>query len=67
MTDTAALGALAFLLGVITLVLLCAGIVAGLRERAYQREVERRHAEEWRRIHKAHQDLGRYGDPNRPE
>ena len=69
MTDATILGALVFTIGVIAVVLLCGGIVAGLRERAYQRAREAEYAAEWQRIHKAHQYLGRFDardtSPNR--
>jgi len=46
MTDPAILGALAFLLGLIALVLICGAIVGGLRERAYQRAKEAEYAQQ---------------------
>ena len=69
MTDTAILGALAFLLGLIALVLICGAIVGGLRERAYQRDLERAYADEWCRTHRVHQhdDRHTHHDANRPE
>ena len=76
MTDTAILGALVFLLGLIALVLICGAIVGGLRERAYQRDLERAYqrdlerayADEWCRTHLKHQhDRHDHGDERKPE
>ena len=68
-SDPALIGALIFTLGLIVLVLLCAAIVHGLRERAWQRETERRYADAWQQMHRAHQHDGRHthSDDRRPE
>ena len=68
-SDPAVIGALAFILGLIVLVLLCAAIVHGLQEWAWQREQERRYADEWVQAHRAHQHDGRHThhDERRPE
>ena len=69
MTDPAILGALGFVLMLIVLVLLCAGLVASLRERAYQRAREAEYAEQWQAIHRKHQhdDRHTHHDERRPE
>jgi hypothetical protein len=59
MSTSTILGALAFVLLVIAVLIVSAAIVAGLRERAYQRERERRYAEEWVRLHRHRQYLER--------
>ena len=67
-SDPAVIGALIFTLGLIVLVLLCAAIVHGLREWAWQRDVERRYADEWVAAHKAHQhDRHDHADERKPE
>ena len=67
-SDPAVIGALIFTLGLIVLVLLCAAIVHGLREWAWQRETERRYADEWvaARRHQ-HDDRHMHDNPERPE
>ena len=43
-------------------------VVGALRERAWQREVERRYADAWQAAHKAHQhDRHDHADERKPE
>jgi ABC-type lipoprotein release transport system permease subunit len=55
MSTSTILGALAFVLLVIAVLIVSAAIVAGLRERAYQRRREAEYAEAWVRAHRARQ------------
>ena len=60
MTDTAALGALVFMLLCLALVAVCSLLVHLARDWADDRERERRYADEWVAAHRAHQRDDRY-------
>jgi len=68
-SDDVILGAVIFTLFCLALVLLSGAIIRGLRERAYQRDLERAYADEWCRTHRAHQhdDRHTHEQPGRPE
>lgn len=61
MTDAAVLGAGAFFLGLIALVLVCGALVHLWHDWAADRRREAEYAEAYRRTHQRNQDLGRYG------
>ena len=69
MTDTAALGALVFMLLCLALVAVCSLLVHLARDWAADRRREAEYAEAYRRTHQRNQDLGRYGHDveGRPE
>lgn len=69
MTDTAALGALIFMLLCLVIVAICALLVHLARDWAADRRREEAYAREWQDAHFKAQDLGRYGHDveGRPE
>lgn len=64
-----ALGVLAFIVGLIALVMTAHLLVTLARDWAEDRAREARFAREWCATHREHQDKGRYlaDDPQRPE
>lgn len=60
MTDPTILGAAVFFIGVMALVAGCYLVTAFLRERAYQRALEAKYADEWQRAHRRHRHDDRH-------
>ena len=60
MTDTAILGAFAFMVGLLVLTLACGALVHLARDWAEDRAREARYADEWIAAHRAHQHDDRY-------
>lgn len=61
------LGVLAAIAGLVAIVATCHLLVQLARDWAEDRAREERFAREWQATHLRNQDLGRYGDHNRPE